>query len=44
MHQTTLNFDLAENAADAQSRSSDPSGGAAAKSVGLFKAFNPPPR
>lgn len=44
MHQTTLNFDLAENVAAAQSRATGPSGGAAAKAVGFFKAFNPPPR
>lgn len=42
MLQTLLNFDLPENVAGAQIRSSGPSGGAAAKDVGLFKAFNPP--
>lgn len=40
IHQTLLNFDLVENVAAAQSCSSGPSGGAVAKAVGLFKAFN----
>lgn len=43
MLQNLLNFDLPENVAGAQRRSSGPSGGVGAKDVGLFKAFNPPP-
>lgn len=40
IHQTLLNFDLVENVAAAQSRSSGPFRGAVPKAVGLFKAFN----